>query len=87
MNSNSLPFIGNNSSISTYAEDLFKNNIGKLISLYMSFPNKDESTKFKGILESVGKDFVLISDPSNGKWYMLIIPYLNYVEFEEEVNK
>lgn len=69
--------------------DLFKKNIGKLGTFYMSFPSSNEVAEksFKGVLESFGKDYILISDPTSGKWYMLVSVYLNYIEFEEEVNK
>ena len=84
MKDNYIPFVNNDD---FFAEELFKKNIGKIVTLYMSYPNYQETKSFKGIIEGVGKDFVIISDPSNGKWYILIIPYLNYAEFDEEVNK
>ncbi|MGN0973919.1 MAG: spore coat protein GerQ [Bacilli bacterium] len=69
--------------------NLLKRNIGKIGTFYFTFPesvdNRDKS--FKGILEDIGNDYILISDSSNGKWYMFMVYFLNYIEFEEEINK
>ena len=29
---------------------------------------------------------LIISDPTTGKWYLILMIYLNYVEFEEKIN-
>ena len=54
----------------------------------MSFPDSNEwrDKTFKGIIEEAGKDHLIISDPLNGNWYLILMIYLNYVEFEEKMN-
>ena len=81
---NRIPFTKNNNLI--FAESTFKKNIGKIVSLHMSFPNDKDEKLLKGILEVVGNDFVIISEPSTGKWFFILIPYLNYAEFEEAID-
>ena len=85
-NNKSIPFVKNNSYLD-YAAELFKRNIGKIVTLHMSFPNDKEEKTFKGIIELIGNDFIIISEPSTGKWYLILIPYLNYAEFEESIDK
>ena len=38
------------------------------------------------VIEQAGRDHLIISDPSTGKWYLILMIYLDYVEFEEKVN-
>ncbi len=55
---------------------------------YMAFPDSIEwrDKVFTGIIEQAGKDHIIISNPQDGKWYLLLLIYLNYVEFEERIN-
>lgn len=71
-----------------YLENILKTNKGILGKFYCTFPDSNEykDSIFKGILEKVGKDFIVISDPSTGKWYVILTIYLNYIEFEEKIN-
>ena len=41
---------------------------------------------YTGIIEQAGRDHLIISDPSTGKWYLLLMIYLDYVEFNEKIN-
>ena len=41
---------------------------------------------FTGIIEQATRDHIVISNPSTGKWYLLLMVYLNYVEFDEKIN-
>lgn len=54
----------------------------------MAFPDSIEwrDKVFTGIIEQAGKDHIIISNPQDGKWYLLLLIYLNYVEFEERIN-
>ena len=29
---------------------------------------------------------IILSDPNTGKWYLILMIYLDYVEFEERIN-
>ena len=40
---------------------------------------------FEGTLEAVGREFLLISDRQNNKWYMLWSIYIDFLEFNDEV--
>ena len=54
----------------------------------LSFPDSVEwkDKIFTGVVEQAGRDHLIISDPSTGKWYLILMIYLNYVEFEENIN-
>lgn len=68
---------------STYMENIIKSNIGKKISLYVSFPDSIEwrDKIFKGTLESAGTDYILISDENNTPILLQSI-YVNFIKFE-----
>ena len=55
----------------SYVENILRLNKGKI---------------FTGVVEQAGRDHLIISDPSTGKWYLILMIYLNYVEFEENIN-
>ena len=69
----------------SYIENILRFNKGKKVSIYQSFPST-EGEVFNGIIEQCGKDHVILSDPNTGNWYMLLMIYLNYIKFEEEIN-
>lgn len=71
----------------SYIENILRLNKGKLGRFYMSFPDSIEwrDRIFVGILEQAGKDHIIISNPQDGKWYLLLSIYLNYVEFDEKI--
>ena len=72
----------------SYVENILRLNRGKYGKFYVSFPDSNEwkDKVFTGIVEQAGRDHLIISDPSTGKWYMILMIYLNYVEFEEKIN-
>ena len=72
----------------SYVENILRLNRGKLATLYFSYPDSVEwrDKTYTGIIEAAGRDHIIISDPKNGKWYLLLMIYLNYVEFEEKIN-
>ncbi len=71
-----------------YNENIFRANTGRIASFYMSFSDSVEwrDKVFTGVIEEAGKDHVIISDPKTGKWTLLVLLYLDYVEFEEPIN-
>lgn len=84
-------FISGNGNIpieQSYIENILRRNIGKKVTAYVSFSDSEEwkDKKFKGIIEQAGKDHLIISDPNTGKWYLLLLIYLDYVEFEDRIN-
>lgn len=82
------PTIGNTYEEQSYIENIIRLNKGKLGYFHMSFPDSVEwrDKVFSGIIEQSGRDHIIINDPKTGKWYMLLLIYLNYVEFDEKIN-
>lgn len=72
----------------SYIENIIRLNKGKIGRFYMTFPDSLEwrDRVFSGIIEQSGKDHIIISDPTIGKWYLLLLIYLDYVEFDEKIN-
>lgn len=72
----------------SYIENILRLNRGKIGRFYMSFADSLEwrDRVFTGVVEQAGRDHIIISDPSTGKWYLLLLIYLDYVEFDEKIN-
>lgn len=88
-NQTTAPTINNNlEEEQSYIENILRLNKGKLGKFYMSFSDSVDwrDKVFTGIIEQSGRDHIIISDPSTGKWYLLLIIYLDYVEFDEKIN-
>ena len=86
-----LPNAGNdnNSNDKTMANDsncisdLCKMNKGKSITVYCTFTDSAEwhDKVFKGILYSAGDDNIIIYNPQDGKFTVIVSVYVNFVEF------
>ncbi|WP_404813442.1 spore coat protein GerQ [Halobacillus yeomjeoni] len=72
----------------SYIENILRLNAGKPATVYMTFENNDQwnAKVFKGIVEEAGRDHIVLSDPQTGKYYLLLMVYLDYVTFDEEIN-
>jgi spore germination protein Q len=72
----------------SFIENILRMNRGKLATFYMSFSDSLEwrDKSFTGIIEQSGRDHIIISDPKTGKWYLLLLIYLDYVVFDEKIN-
>jgi len=72
----------------SYIENILRLNKGKLATLYVTIPDSNEwrDRKFTGIIEQAGRDHIIVSNPSNGEWYLILMIYLDYVTFEEVIN-
>ncbi len=72
----------------SYVENILRLNKGKKATAYVSFSDSVDwrDKKFTGIIEQAGRDHLIISDPDTGKWYLILMIYLDYVEFEEKIN-
>lgn len=72
----------------SYIENILRLNRGKLATFYFSFPDSVDwrDKTFTGIIEAAGRDHIIISDPQTGKWHLLLMIYLNYVDFDEKIN-
>ena len=72
----------------SYIENILRLNKGKKATVYLSFTDSINwrDKIFTGIIEQAGRDHIILSDPVTGKWYMLLMIYLDYVEFEDRIN-
>lgn len=86
-NQQTAPNINYNSD-EAYNENILRANIGKIATFYMTFTDSVEwrDKSFTGVIEEAGRDHVIISDPKTGKWTLLVLLYLDYIEFNEPIN-
>lgn len=72
----------------SYIENILRINKGKKVDVFMSFPDSTEwrNKVFTGIIEESGRDHIILSDPSTGDWFLLLMIYVNYVKFHEKIN-
>jgi len=72
----------------SFIENILRLNLGKMATLYMTYENNSEwnAKIFKGRLEAAGRDHIIISDPSTGMRYLLLMVNLDYITFDEELN-
>lgn len=72
----------------SYVENILRLNRGKLATFYMTYENNREwnAKIFKGVIEAAGRDHIIISDPSTGMRYLLLMLNLDYVTFNEPIN-
>ena len=80
---NNNNIINNNYNNINNLENLLNINKGKKITIYQNYNNTDKS--FKGIIEKVENAYTIISDPTTGKWYLLLNKYTKYIEFDEAI--
>ena len=72
----------------SYIENILRHNKGKKVKAYVSFPDSAEwkDRIFEGTIEQAGRDHLIIKDIQNGHWYLILMIYLDYVEFDERIN-
>ena len=72
----------------SFIENILRLNKGKRVNAYVSYPDSVDwrDKVYNGIIEEAGKDHLILSDPATGKWFLIRIIYLNYVEFDERIN-
>ena len=78
----------NNNQEEKYIENILKINLGKKAKVYITIPgSKDTQDKiFEGIIEQVGKDHIVVSNPTTGEWSLVLIPYITFISFDEKIN-
>ncbi|UOY91283.1 spore coat protein GerQ [Ectobacillus sp. JY-23] len=71
----------------SYIENILRLNKGKQATVYMTYERGSSlgTQAYKGIIEAAGRDHLIISEPESGKRYLLLMIYLDYVEFPEEI--
>ena len=72
----------------SYIENILRLNKGKKIKAYFAFPDSLDwkDSIFNGIVEQAGRDHLILSNPETGKWYLLPMIYMNFIEFDEKIN-
>ena len=72
----------------SYIENILRLNKGKKVKAYFSYPDSTEwrDKIYEGIVEEAGRDHLILSEPTTGKWLLLRLIYLSYVEFDERIN-
>ena len=51
----------------------------------MTFEGNNQRT-FTGIIEAAGRDHIILSEEGTGRRVLLLMVYLDYVTFNEEIN-
>lgn len=85
-NENTEPIQSYIKNIQPYLNDILKNNCNKKAKIYMNFPYDEKQKEFNGIIEQIGNDYIILSEPATGNWKLLPSIYLNYIIFEEKIN-
>ncbi|WP_078556224.1 spore coat protein GerQ [Bacillus alkalicellulosilyticus] len=69
----------------SYIENILRLNRGKVVTVYMTFENNVEwnARIFTGIIEEAGRDHIILQDTQSEKHYLLLMVYLDYIEFLE----
>lgn len=72
----------------SYIENILRLNRGKKARFHVTVPGSIEwqDRVFDGIIEQAGKDHIIVSNPSTGEWYLILLIYLDFVTFEESIN-
>ena len=65
--------------------NILRQNIGKKVRISLNIPNIEDRT-YNGIIERVGDDYLIISNPTNDEWQIFLMVYLSYITFEERIN-
>ncbi|YAR62678.1 spore coat protein GerQ [Bacillus cytotoxicus] len=71
----------------SYIENILRLNKGKQATVVMTYERSSSlgTQSYTGIIEVAGRDHIVISEPQSGKRYLLLMIYLDYVEFPEEI--
>jgi spore germination protein Q len=70
----------------SYIENILRLNVGKVATVYMNFENSQWGSKiFKGYVMAAGRDHIILRDLTTETRYILLMIYLNYITFDEEI--
>ncbi len=72
----------------SYIENILRLNRGKKAKFHITVPGSSEwqDRVFEGIIEQSGRDHIIVSNPSTGEWYLILMIYLDFVTFDEAIN-
>lgn len=69
----------------SYIENILRLNRGKMATVHMTFEGNNSRT-FTGIIEAAGRDHIILSEEGTNRRVLLLMVYLDYVTFNEEIN-
>jgi len=72
-----------------HIDNILRLNRGKPARVRMTFNSGGSSSEtkvFTGIIETAARDHIVLSDPKTGGRFLLLMIYLDYIEFPEEIN-
>jgi len=69
----------------SFIENILRLNRGKLGTFYLTFEGQQQ-TPFRGYIEQAGRDHILIREEDSNRRFLLLMVYLDYVLFDEEIN-
>ncbi|MFD0767636.1 spore coat protein GerQ [Bacillus sp. CGMCC 1.60114] len=71
----------------SYIENILRLNKGKTATFFMTYERGSTlgTQSYTGIIEAAGRDHIIVSEPKSGKRYLLLMIYLDYVEFPGEI--
>lgn len=83
-----IPFTPGQVVEESYIENILRLNRGKVITVYQTFENNSQwnAKIFRGVLETAGRDHLILSDPQTGKRYLLLMVNTDYITSDEELN-
>ena len=63
-------------------------NKGKKIKVYITIKDSNEfkDKNFEGILENGCNNYIILSNPNTGEWYLIPNKYINFIYFYENIN-
>lgn len=72
----------------SFIENILRFNKGKIGTFYFTYQGNKQwnAMVYHGRVETAGRDHLIISDPSSGKRYLLMMANLDWVEFGERIN-
>ncbi len=72
----------------SFIENILRFNKGKVGTFYFTYQgnSKWNAMVYHGRVETAGRDHLIISDPSTGKRFLLMMANLDWVEFDEQIN-
>jgi spore germination protein Q len=72
----------------SFIENILRFNKGKIGTFYFTYQGNDKwnAMVYRGRVETAGRDHLIISDPSSGKRFLLMMANLDWVEFGEQIN-
>jgi len=71
----------------SYVENILRFNKGKTATVYLTYQNNPEwpAKVVRGVIQTAGRDFLILSDPNTGKRYLLLMVNVDWVEFDEPI--